>query len=388
MDIRILIDGGIFDGYPHGGIGRAYRELLPRIAESHPEMEFRLLVGKARAEVLPRHLRVMPWRFEPWNLRPSRLLAWVDRQRRRKFDRTVQNWRPDIFQSTYYGMPPFGGMRSVAMVYDLIDAQFPLFMPNGLGFVERQARVLREADAVVGISASTTKAAIARFGLERSVTATVHLDASSVFRPLTEESRRAFRQKHVGGHPFFLFVGSTGSYKNLATLIRAFGRMEGRGGHRLVLAGHGMGRMDSHVFDLAVKGRVEERIVRLVHPDDELLCQAYNSATAFVYPSLQEGFGIPLVEAMRCGTPVVASDIAVFREVCGEAALYFDPHDHQALAWQLSQASQPDARERLVSLGSERARAFSWDRAADELAQIYLRLAGAARAPAAGSSGR
>jgi glycosyltransferase involved in cell wall biosynthesis len=274
------------------------------------------------------------------------------------------------------------------MVYDLIDAQFPFFMPNGPGFVDRQARILRQADAVLGISQSTVDAAVAELGLNPSVAATIHLDASPVFRSLPEEALQAFRDKHVGGRPFFLFVGQTGWYKNLATLIRAFGAMEGHGEHRLVLAGHSMRRLDPHFFDIGVQAGVEDRIIRLVHPDDELLCQAYNAAAAFVFPSLQEGFGIPLVEAMRCGTPVVASDIPVFREVCGEAALFFDPHDHQALARQLSRVSEPELRERLVSLGFERAQAFSWDRAAEELAQVYLRLAGSERVRNSGSTQR
>lgn len=375
MGVKVLVDGQIFDNYPHGGIARIYREVLPRVADLHPDWELAVTVSKAANAVLPVHDRIRVLRWLPLTLRPSRLFSRVNAWRKKRFDRALQAWQPTVFHSTYYTTSPVKGCRSIAMVYDLIDDQFPFAMPNGPGFVSRQGEVLSMADAVVGISQVTTHAAIARFGLDATRTSSVHLDASPVFRVRGASDRQAFRESYTDGQPFLLFVGSTGSYKNLATLIRAFGAAEELSDHLLVLAGHSMGQVAAHLFDLAITTRVEQRIVRLVHPTDEQLCLAYNAADAFVFPSLQEGFGIPLVEAMRCGTPVVASDTPVFREVCGDAALFFDPHDHLALARQLARAVQPDTRHRLADLGFDRAQAFSWDRAAEALGQVYLRLA-------------
>ena len=375
MSLKLLIDGYIFDTYPHGGIARIYREVLPRVADLHPDWEFAVTVSKAANAVLPVHDRIRVVRWQPLTLRPSRLFSRVNAWRRKRFDRALQVWQPTVFHSTYYTACPLKGCRALAMVYDLIDEQFPFAMPNGPGFVSRQGAVLSAADAVVGISQVSMDAAIARFGLDATRTSTLHLDASPVFRVRAASDRHSFRERYTEGQQYILFVGATGSYKNLATLIRAFAAAEELSDHLLVLAGHSMGQVAAHLFDLAISTRVEQRIVRLVHPTDEQLCLAYNSADAFVFPSLQEGFGIPLVEAMRCGTPVVASDIPVFREVCGDAALFFDPHDPLALARQLARAVQPDIRQRLMDLGFERAQAFSWDRAAEALGQVYLRLA-------------
>ncbi|MBK8640038.1 MAG: glycosyltransferase family 4 protein [Chromatiaceae bacterium] len=375
MGVKVLVDGQIFDTYPHGGIARIYREVLPKVADLHADWEFAVTVSKAANAVLPVHDRIQVVRWQPLTLRPSRLFSRVNAWRRKRFDRALQAWQPTVFHSTYYTPCPLKGCRSLAMVYDLIDDQFPFAMPNGPGFVSRQGEVLSAADAVVGISQVSTDAAIARFGLDATRTSTLHLDASPVFRVRAASDRHSFRERYTDGQQFILFVGSTGSYKNLATLIRAFAAAEELSDHLLVLAGHSMGQVAAHLFDLAISTRVEQRIVRLVHPTDGQLCLAYNAADAFVFPSLQEGFGIPLIEAMRCGTPVVASDIPVFREVCGDAALFFDPHDHLALARQLARAIQPDTRQRLLDLGFDRAQAFSWDRVADALGQVYLRLA-------------
>ncbi|MFN2200053.1 MAG: glycosyltransferase family 4 protein [Caldilineaceae bacterium] len=375
MGLRVLIDGRIFDVYPHGGIARIYREVLPRMAELHSDWKFAITVKNAETPSLPRHDRIRILSWKPLELRPARLFRRVNEWKRNRNEETAAAWNPGVFHSTYYTASPVKRCKAVAMVYDLIDDQYPFAMPNGPGFVGRQEKVLKEADAVVGISRATIDAAIARFGLEPGSTTTMHLDASPCFRSRSERERQEFRRRCTGGRRFFLFVGSTGSYKNIGTLIRAFGAAEALREHVLVLAGHSIRHLPEHLFDLAVGSRVEDRIVKLLHPADETLCLAYNAADGFVFPSLQEGFGIPLVEAMRCGTPVVASDIAVFREVCGDAALFFDPHDHVALARQLSRVRAPDVRARLVEAGFERARAFSWDRAAESLAQVYLRVA-------------
>jgi glycosyltransferase involved in cell wall biosynthesis len=376
MIVKVFVDGLIFDSYPHGGIARIYRELLPRVADLYKDIEIRILIRKAADNVLPKRDRIEIMHFKPWNYRPSRIFSQLNRLRQNRFDQKIQQWKPTVFHSTYYTSSLVPDTKSVVMVYDLIDEQFPFMMPNGPGFVARQETVIKRGDMIIGISHATTESAIARFGINRNLTTTIHLDASSKFEVLSEERRRQFREEHVKGRSFYLFVGSTGSYKNLGTLIRAFAEMRDETDRFLLLAGHSMEQLEPHFVDLAVQGRVENRIVRLVHPDDELLCQAYNAADAFVFPSLQEGFGIPLVEAMRCGTPVVASDIPVFREICGEAALFFDPHDHEALARQLVLVRQPGVRERLMARGFERAKRFSWDRAAEQLAEIYLRLAG------------
>ncbi|QVL50101.1 MAG: glycosyltransferase family 4 protein [Thiocapsa sp.] len=373
MPLKILIDGLIFDGYPHGGIARVYRELLPRVADRNPDFDIRVVYSSAVDLGLPPHPRLRGWRFRHY--RPSRVFASVNQIRRRRFDNGLINWQPDIFQSTYYTKSPIRNLKTLTMVYDLIDQQYPFLMPNGPGFVSRQAEVTRQADEIVCISHATAERAIEKFGLDHNRTHVIHLDASPVFRSIEVESKAAFRKRYTCGKPFFLFVGSTTSYKNLGVVLRAFGRLRDKTDHWLVIAGHSLQHLEAHWFDVAISAGVEDRICRLVHPDDELLCKAYNAADAFVFPSLQEGFGIPLVEAMRCGAPVVASDIPVFREICGDAALFFDTHDPECLANGLLEVCRSEVRDRLVQLGFVRAGCFSWDKAAEQLGQIYRRLA-------------
>lgn len=375
MVLKVLVDGVIFDAYPHGGIARVYRELLTRVADQNPDFHFRVVSNSASGHKVPLHPRISGWHFRPWHFRPSRIFSKLNSIRKQRLDKALGDWNPDVFHSTYYTASPVPNLKTVTMVYDLIDEQYPFLMPNGPSFVSRQAEITRQADEVVCISHATAERAIAKFGLEARKVSVIHLDASPVFRPLAEKSQTLFKERYTSGKPFLLFVGSTGSYKNLGTVIRAFGQLRDKADHWLVLAGHSLQHLESYWFDLAISAGVEDRITRLVHPDDELLCEAYGTAEAFVFPSLQEGFGIPLVEAMRCGVPVVASDIPVFREICANAARFFDPHDPYDLAKALLQVCRTEGRDRLIQLGFERAKCFSWDLAAAQLGQIYRRLA-------------
>lgn len=371
QETRVLVDGIIFECYPHGGIARYFREVMVRVADANPAVRFLLLCDEQALPHVPQHPQIRILCFRPWRLRPSRVFTRLNAWRRRLFDVRMRTLRPAIFHSTFYTLPPFPGMKVVATVYDLIDQELSFLFPNGPGFVARQQDCLAHADHVMSISESTARAAVSAFGLDADRITTVHLDASPVFRPATDEERASFRIAHTRGKPFFLFVGAFSGYKNLAVLIRAFSRLREQTDHFLLVAGHGREPFDPVLVDAAFQGGVEDRILRLVHLTDEDLRLAYAAADAFVYPSLVEGFGIPLVEAMRCHAPVIASDIPAFREVCGDAALYFDPHSPEALSSCLFEILAEPCRAFLIERGRSRSNQFSWDRAAALHADVY-----------------
>ena len=150
--------------------------------------------------------------------------------------------------------------------------------------------------------------------------------------------------------------------------------MAGETGGSLVVAG-GRPELETHEIELLIAHRLEDRVVLLPGVSDDTLRVAYAGAAAFVFPSLAEGFGLPVIEAMGCGCPVIASDIAVFREVAGEAALYFDPHDPAALATAMRRSLEPTTRTALAAAGRKRAADFSWDKSAAILRGVYESLA-------------
>lgn len=201
--------------------------------------------------------------------------------------------------------------------------------------------------------------------------------AASHFVPLdkaTVRQRLADRLQLHGG--FLLAVGTVEPRKNLLRLLEAYGRLDAslRQPYPLLLAG-GAGWQDASELDRVLARPELSNVRRLGRVDDEMLLDLYNGATAFAYPSLAEGFGLPVVEAMACGTAVLTSSVSATAEVAGDAALLVDPDDVGAMADGLNRLLQDDAlRRRLVEAGLRRAAEFSWQTAAKETQTLYHRL--------------
>ena len=175
---------------------------------------------------------------------------------------------------------------------------------------------------------------------------------------------------------FILFVGTREPRKNLPTLVRAFEKILRDTSHRpqLVIAG-GKGWLTDELFS-GIKGSgIEDRLRLTGYLTDEDLCALYSSCRVFVYPSIYEGFGLPPLEAMACGAPVIASRIAVFEETLASAARLIDPMDADALAESIVQVlDDEDHRRRLSSLGLEHTAKFSWERTARLTLDVYQQV--------------
>lgn len=284
--------------------------------------------------------------------------------------------RPSVFHSTYYTLPALEGLRSVVTVHDFVDRQFPAFSPNGPGFVRIQEQAIASADALIAVSEATRKAMISLTSKPRSSISVIPHGVSSHFQPRggTVAHKMSFAWNYTGNRPYWLFVGKRTSYKNFGTLLRAFAKVAQRDrAHCLVVVG-GKAKLEPYQDEFIIETNIEDRVIVLPVVDEEILRDAYIGATAFIYPSLAEGFGIPILEAMACGTPVIASDIPVFREVAGCHALFFDPHNIDDLSRLLTESIDYDYRADFAGKGIQRAAGFSWEDAALQQAYIYRTL--------------
>jgi glycosyltransferase involved in cell wall biosynthesis len=232
---------------------------------------------------------------------------------------------------------------------------------------------LRRADRVITISEDARRDVIELCGVPPERVTTILLAADDRFQPAPADEITAFRALHGLPERFVLYLGTLQPRKNIETLVRAYAQLrnEGSDNHALVIAG-GRGWQFDSIFNLIRELGIEA----FVHlpgfvPDDEQPLW-YSSATVFAFPSRYEGFGLPLLEAMACGAPVVSSSASSLPEVVGDAGMLVDPSDVEGWCSALHQLLEDEPRRAaLAAAGRGRAQAFSWRRMAAETVQVY-----------------
>jgi glycosyltransferase involved in cell wall biosynthesis len=289
--------------------------------------------------------------------------------------------RPEIFHASHIWQPPLGAVRGVITIHDLT----PVIMPEAHigGNVEAYRRVLdfatQRAAGILVDSESTRQDLLSMNSSLDSRTRVVYLAASSEFEPVADpdEIRRALSPFGLSDSPYFLFVGVAEPRKNLGRLIEAFGSLDADASNhvRLVIAGPpGWGEVS--VRDEALRLGIERRVIVTGGLPRRALRFLMVGALALVYPSLYEGFGIPPLEAMACGTPVITSRVSSLPEVVGDAALLVDPYRADEIASAMQRIYEDRVlRDELSRRGRVRAAGFSWEETARQTAVFYHEVA-------------
>lgn len=298
--------------------------------------------------------------------------------------------KTDVLHSPSFFAPLLCPCPVILTVYDtlyLTQAQHygdRLYLLYAKAFIKPS---VRRSALISTISEASKKDIVSIFEVPAAKVRVVYPGVSPRFRPVTDDDELLrIRSSYCLQHPFFLFVGAAEPRKNVARLLRAFAvfRESGSGErYQLILVGP-EGSASVELQELARQLGLVSDIKRLGYVPDEDMPGLYSAAAGLIFPSLGEGFGLPIVEAMACGTPVVTSNVSCMPEIAGDAALLVDPESVESLAAALKTlASNPVAREQLRAKGLKRAQIFSWLRTAQETEQLYqevdARRGGAAR---------
>ncbi|MFL6255481.1 MAG: glycosyltransferase family 4 protein [Pyrinomonadaceae bacterium] len=377
--MRILYDGFIYGAQATGGVNRYFTRLIAGLPVSFRPA---LLLGRRRAINYPTHpkLKVYEYGRRRLDAVSHRLSLGLSRLEDYRVRQRVDSGRFDLAHPTYYNLltgREVGDYRCpvVLTVWDMIHERFPETLDVTGAHVEEKRRALHGADRLICISENTRDDLLERYPALADRVHVTHL-ASSIDESMSRGPEPVPRR------PFFLYVGFRAAYKNFGLLLSAFARIAPtRPDAALCVVGAPLTEEEQRrVSELGLGGRLE----LFEHPTDAHLAKLYRSSVALVYPSLYEGFGIPPLEAMSCGTPVVASDRSSLPEVVGDAGLLFDPRSADQLSDILrALLDQPSERERLIERGYRRARLFSWEKTVAQTLDIYRAVTSAKHSRAA-----
>jgi glycosyltransferase involved in cell wall biosynthesis len=363
--MQILYDGQIYAYQTAGGINRYFGNIIDRLpSDAHPTLTTTHRTNKLHYPTHP-NLRLQAFR----NFRPARI---SNRLRARYFRWLGDRAAYDIQHPTYYDRlsnQPFSQSRQpiVLTVYDMIHELFAdTIDPTGYTIRLKQDAI-GAADVILCISESTKTDLLKYFPHVESKVTVTHL--ASEF-----SGDWAYGDEPTPAAPYFLYVGSrTKAYKNFDMLLVAFAKAASINSEiQLCVVGAPFNDDEQRQIN---ELKLADRIQHYQYASDTHLAKLYRCAQAFIYPSLYEGFGIPPLEAMACGTVVIAADSSSIPEVVGDAGILFPPKAAGELAdIMLHLLDSPSERDRLIAKGFDRCQQFSWDKTAEATVAVYRSL--------------
>lgn len=366
MSIDLVFDHQIFSMQKFGGVSRYFSELINWISQ-FPDIKTRVLspvfvnaylrsMNNANADVSGYYIPRPPNSARLIRNLNAPLVAGLMHIR-----------PPQIVHETYYFPFKLAPRRTctVITVHDMIHERFPKQFSPFDPTRKNKSRAIKRADHIICVSKNTRNDLLETFDLEPSKVSVTHLASS-----LNRKKQTPFSLSR----PFLLFVGQRSGYKNFSNLLTGFSRSPWlRGNFALVCFGGGACTASEHSLIRRSGLRVDQ--VLFLSGDDCSLAGTYAGASALVYPSLYEGFGIPIVEAMGLGCPVACADASSLPEIAGDAAVYFDPNDSESITETLESLLGSSKRLKTLSdSGRIRAKDFSWERCAMETCGVYRSL--------------
>lgn len=292
----------------------------------------------------------------------------------------LRRYKIEVLHSPRYTIPLLRfAWKSVVTFHDLLFLLFPK-KHNVLKrfFYGRMLPIAaKKAERIIAVSSATKKDIAKLLNIPSEKIEVINLGIDSSYHPIEKKELQDFRRKEEIFGSFILYVGTLKKRKNVLNIIKAYKKIkEKKIKEKLVIVGNKSGEYQN-IYKTVKNLGLKKDVFFTGYVDEKLLPFYYNSASLFIYPSLYEGFGLPVLEAMASGTPVITSNVSSLPEVAGDAALLVNPHDVEEMAEMMQKVlNNEELQEKMREKGLKRAKLFSWERCARETLNLYKEIGG------------
>jgi glycosyltransferase involved in cell wall biosynthesis len=373
--MRIAINTRFLLNHKMEGFGWYTYEIVKRLVANHPEVDFIFFFDRKYDERFIFGKNVTPVVLNPPARHPVLFYLWYEYS----VKRALKKHNADLFFSPDGYLSLKSTVKQINVIHDINFEHNPKDVPRRIGnYLQHYfPKFARKADQIITVSEYSKNDICKTYSIPQEKVTVSWNGASDLFQPISDNEKLKIEQQYANGNPYFLFVGALHPRKNVDRLIEAFSIMktnEPNNNYKLVIVGEEL--FSKHINLNAISDTIRKEIYFTGHLSVEALAKLMAGAAVFTFVPYFEGFGIPLVEAMKCGTPIVAGNRTSLPEVAGDAALYCDPFNVPDIADKLSLISNNDSlRQELSAKGLERSRLFSWDRSAEKVWEVITHVA-------------
>lgn len=368
--MRIAINTRFLLSHKMEGFGWYTYEIVKRLVENHPEHEFILFFDRKYDQKFVFGSNVTPVVLSPQARHPILFRIWFNYS----VKRALKKHKADLFFSPDGYLSLTSDIKQIGVIHDLNFEHSPEDLTTVMRkyYLKYFPFFAKKADHILTVSEYSKKDICKTYSISENKVTAVWNGGSDVFQPINSSEKKEIEVKFANGKPYFLFVGAIHPRKNVQRLIKAYERFKltnPSAEHQLVIVGTELWSNSS--VEVQVDSSIKAQIHFTGHLPLEVLAKVMGAATVFTFVPYFEGFGIPLVEAMKCGTPILSGNLTSLPEVAEDAALYCNPLDVENIADQLTRlALDKELQKEYSEKALERSKLFSWDISAEKVWEV------------------